>query len=81
MVKYQEIFVPGGFPHHTYNPRVELQLEEKLIEVKNNLCKLLPVQAMQNPVRPSWCVRYSRIKRPSGLIEDLWLGRTTFGTT
>ena len=39
MVKYQEIFVPGGFPHHTYNPRVELQLEEKLIEVKNNLCK------------------------------------------
>lgn len=43
MIKYTDIFVPGGFPRHTYNPRVELQLEDKLIEVKANLCKLVAV--------------------------------------
>lgn len=43
MIRYQDVFVPGGFPRHTYNPRVELQLEEKLAEVKDNLCKLATV--------------------------------------
>ena len=42
-MKYQDVFVPGGFPRHTYNPRAELQLEEKLDEAKNNLCKLVTV--------------------------------------
>jgi hypothetical protein len=42
-VQYQEIFVPGGFPRHTYNPRVELQLEQKLSESTQNLCKLVTV--------------------------------------
>jgi hypothetical protein len=35
--------VPGGFPRHTYNPRVELQLEQKLAEAKDNLCKLVTI--------------------------------------
>lgn len=43
MIRYQDIFVPGGFPRHTYNPRVELQLEDRLAEVKENLCKLVTV--------------------------------------
>ena len=42
-MRYQDIFVPGGLPKHTYNPRTELQLEEKLSEVKDNLCKLVTV--------------------------------------
>jgi hypothetical protein len=42
-VKYQDIFVPGGFPRFTYNPRTELQLEERLAEAKDNLCKLVTV--------------------------------------
>ena len=42
-LKYQDIFVPGGFPKHTYNPREELQLERKLSEAKDNLCKLVTV--------------------------------------
>lgn len=42
-LKYQEIFVPGGFPRHTYNPREALQLEQKLSEAKENLCKLVTV--------------------------------------
>lgn len=43
MLQYHDIFVPGGFPRHTYNPRVGLRLEEKLNESKNNLCKLVTV--------------------------------------
>jgi hypothetical protein len=43
MLRYQDIFVPGGFPRHTYNPRVELQLEARLGEVTDNLCKLVTV--------------------------------------
>lgn len=43
MLRYQDIFVPGGFPRHTYNPRIELQLEQKLAESKDNLCKLVTV--------------------------------------
>jgi len=41
--KYYEIFVPGGFPRHTYNPRKTRDLESKINEVKENLCKLVPV--------------------------------------
>jgi hypothetical protein len=42
-MKYTDIFVPGGFPHYTYYPRPNLQLEERLKEVKENLCKLVTV--------------------------------------
>lgn len=43
MHNYTEIFVPGGFPRHTYNPRQSLQLEDKLREVTKNLCKLATI--------------------------------------
>ncbi len=42
-MRYQDVFVPGGFPRHTYNPRVDLGLEQRLSEVKDNLCKLVTV--------------------------------------
>jgi len=42
-MRYQDVFVPGGFPRHTYNPRTELQLEDRLREVKDNLCKLVTI--------------------------------------
>jgi len=42
-MRYQDIFVPGGLPKYTYNPRVELNLENRLSEVKDNLCKLVTV--------------------------------------
>lgn len=38
--RYTDVFVPGGFPRHTYNPRLELDLESKLKQVAENLCKL-----------------------------------------
>lgn len=43
MLKYYDVFVPGGFPHHTYNPRESLLLENQLMEVKENLCKLVTI--------------------------------------
>lgn len=43
MLNYTDVFVPGGFPRHTYNPRGTLQLETRLGEVRNNLCKLVTV--------------------------------------
>lgn len=43
MLKFTDIFVPGGFPPYTYNPRGSLGLESKLSEVKENLCKLVTV--------------------------------------
>ena len=42
-LRYEDIFVPGGFPKHTYNPRGELGLEQRLRESKNNLCKLVTI--------------------------------------
>jgi|SRR5271157_684062 len=42
-MRYQDVFVPGGFPRYTYNPRVELQLEQRLSEARDNLCKLVTV--------------------------------------
>lgn len=42
-MRYQDVFVPGGFPRHTYNPRVGLRLEQRLAEVRENLCKLVTV--------------------------------------
>jgi hypothetical protein len=42
-LRYSDVFVPGGFPRHTYNPRATQQLENKLKEVLENLCKLVTV--------------------------------------
>lgn len=41
--RYQDVFVPGGFPRHTYNPRLELRLESRVGQVLENLCKLVIV--------------------------------------
>lgn len=43
MLKYQDVFVPGGFPKHTYNARIDLNLETRLGEMRENLCKLVTV--------------------------------------
>jgi hypothetical protein len=42
-MRYQDVFVPGGFPEHTYNPRATLNLEYRLAECKHKLCKLVTV--------------------------------------
>lgn len=43
MIRYQDVFIPGGFPRHTYNPRIDLRLEGRLEEVTQNLCKLVTI--------------------------------------
>ena len=40
---YTEVFVPGGYPSYTYNPRTTLDLERKVGGVLQNLCKLVIV--------------------------------------
>lgn len=42
-MRYSEVFVLGGFPRHTYNPRATRKLEDRLSEVAENLCKLTTV--------------------------------------
>lgn len=42
-IKYTQVFVPGGFPQFTYNPRRELNLERSVQQVLENLCKLVTV--------------------------------------
>lgn len=37
----RQVFIPGGQPTLTYNPRKELKLEESLEEAKDYLCKLV----------------------------------------
>ena len=66
-MRYQDIFVPGGFPRHTYNPRKELQLERRLGEVKENLCKLVTICQV-----PDDYVLHNR--RPLLLSRDVLLG-------
>ena len=46
MKKYKlgNVFVPGGLPKLTYNPRTEHKLENILSEANDNLCKLVSQQ-------------------------------------
>ncbi len=37
----REVFIPGGQPTLTYNPRKDLKLEDSLEDAKDNLCKLV----------------------------------------
>jgi hypothetical protein len=41
-IEYSDIFVPGGFPKHTYNPRSSRRLEKHLGDART-LCKLVTV--------------------------------------
>lgn len=47
-MKYRttQVFVPGGMPEHTYNPRTARKLEERLSSANDNLCKLITVTGM-----------------------------------
>ena len=43
MLTYSDVFVPGGFPEYTYNPRASLMLEERLRDAIDHLPKLTVV--------------------------------------
>jgi hypothetical protein len=42
-LRYTDVFVPGGFPRHTYNPRLALNVEARIRQATENLCKLVVV--------------------------------------
>ena len=65
-LKFTEFFVPGGFPRHTYNPRMELKLEQRLTETKQNLCKLVSVTGQTKSGKTSLPGASSSLKRQYG---------------
>jgi hypothetical protein len=70
-IRYQEMFVPGGFPRHTYNPRVDLKLEPELAESRDNPCKLVTVTGQ---TKSGKTVLARRIFAPE---ENVWIDGAT----
>ena len=42
-MNFYEVFIPGGVPTYTYNPREGYNLETRIMQAKRNLCKLMIV--------------------------------------
>lgn len=42
-MNYYEVFIPGGVPTYTYNPRDTYDLEERINRAKKRICKLMIV--------------------------------------
>jgi len=42
-LRYTDVFVPGGYPHYTYNSRETRELEQRVGSTLDNLCKLVVV--------------------------------------
>ncbi len=42
-INYYDVFVPGGIPTLTYNPRSTYNLESKVMAARENICKLMIV--------------------------------------
>ena len=65
-VKYSEVFVPGGFPTYTYNPRQNRQLEDSIRDASNNY-KLLVVTG---PTKSGKTVLVNKVFPRT---ENLWI--------
>lgn len=66
IIKYSEVFVPGGFPTYTYNPRQNRQLEDSIREASNNY-KLLVVTG---PTKSGKTVLVNKVFPRA---ENLWI--------
>jgi hypothetical protein len=73
-MRYQDVFVPGGFPRHTYNPRLDLQLEKRLAESKENLCKLVTVTGQ---TKSGKTVLTRKVLPPE---DSIWIDGGTIGS-
>ncbi|MBI3089135.1 MAG: hypothetical protein HYY96_00590 [Candidatus Tectomicrobia bacterium] len=71
--RYQEVFVPGGFPQLTYNPRRNLNLEARLAEAKMNLCKLVTITGQ---TKSGKTVLARRVLPPE---DSIWIDGGTIG--
>lgn len=65
-VRYTDIFVPGGFPTYTYNPRESRRLEESIAEVTQNF-KLMVVTG---PTKSGKTVLVNKV---FPRLENLWI--------
>lgn len=74
------VFVPGGMPELTYVPRTERDLERRLAEVEDNLCKLVVVTGPTKTGKTVLVKKVLRSEKPlvwidGGLIQseaDFW---------
>jgi hypothetical protein len=67
-----EVFVPGGLPKLTYIPRSERYLEDRLLQGKDNLCKLI---TLTGPTKCGKTVLTNRIFPRSDVV---WLDGGAF---
>ena len=75
-----KVFVPGGMPELTYVPRTERDLERRLAEVEDNLCKLVVVTGPTKTGKTVLVRKVLQTERPlvwidGGLVkteEDFW---------
>lgn len=70
-----KVFVPGGMPDLTYVPRTERDLERRLAEVEDNLCKLVVVTGSTKTGKTVLVRRVLKSQSPliwidGGLIQD-----------
>lgn len=72
-IKYTDVFVPGGLPTYTYNPRESKQLERSIQESTTNF-KLLVVTG---PTKSGKTVLVNKVF-PRG--ENLWIDGGAIGT-
>lgn len=74
MLKFQDVFVPGGFPKHTYNARADLKLETRMGETRDNLCKLVTVTGQ---TKSGKTVLARKVLPPE---ESIWIDGGAAGT-
>lgn len=71
-----QVFVPGGMPQHTYVARTERDLEQRLLSVADNLCKLA---TLTGSTKSGKTVLVNRLfPRTTG--ENIWIDGGTVKT-
>jgi hypothetical protein len=64
-LRMNEVFVPGGMPRHTYVPRIERALEQRLYAISDNLCKLA---VLTGPTKSGKTVLARKVFHPSTTV-------------
>lgn len=72
-VKYNEVFVPGGFPTYTYNPRESRQLEDSIKEA----CHSYKLLAVTGPTKSGKTVLVDKVFPHT---ENLWIDGGSIST-
>ncbi|MBT2302597.1 hypothetical protein J7E70_19300 [Variovorax paradoxus] len=66
-LRVRDVFVPGGFPKHTYQSRKQYGIEEKLIDALDRLNKFI---AVAGPTKSGKTVLVRKVVSPESRV---WL--------